>query len=94
MCFHLHRMGHRMGGTEGKGLPRTHAVGGEQRFLNTWWFCGLNICPGGTGLRLLTHYTQLSHEQIIRSLMTPLNTILGCGRARLYHHVPRERTES
>lgn len=44
------------------------------RILNTVWFCDLNICPWGDGPRLLTHYTQLSHEQIIHSLITPLNS--------------------
>lgn len=40
-------------------------------FLQGWiiriskhrWFCDLNTCPWGIGLRWLTHYTHLSHSR-------------------------------
>jgi len=40
MCFHPQRMGHQMLGAPRAEhyLSKTHAVGGEQRFLNTGGF--------------------------------------------------------
>lgn len=84
-------------GSESRWMPEARAVicfSQQQitRILNSVVVCDLNICPWGIGLRLLTHYPQLSHEQIIHSLITPLNPVLSLAEhvCILMRHVRKQ----